>query len=373
MRFTVSSTDLYAQLQMLAKVLPSKPIHEILKSFLFEVSDGRIRITAADEENRMSTTMGIADEFVEGSFAIPGVIILDALKELPEQPLTFDVNTDDLTVKVLYQNGIYNLVASNANEFPPIMDMDKNPSVITVDAPVLVDGLSRCLYAMGQDEIRPVMNGIYVDLTTECLALVSSDGHKLVRNRNYTVTAEAPIAFILPRKPATILKNVLTRDNYDVVIKFDEHVAMITYNGGVLYCKLIEGRYPNYNSIIPKNNPNHLTVDRKLLLSALRRVLPFAGSIQLVRFHLVEGMLELNAENIDFQTSAHEKVPCTYEGIAMNIGFKGGSFVEILSNLDSEEVELQLADPIRAGVILPLTQPENGEVIVLLMPILLND
>ncbi len=373
MRFTVSSTDLNTQLQTLAKVLPSKALYQILDSFLFEIAEGKIKITASDGENTMSTYITIDDAFVAGSFAVPSQIILDAMKELPEQPLTFDINTEDLTVKVLYQNGIYNLTAANATEYPQIQAVGEGASVITIDSAILVNNISRSLYATAQDEIRPVMNGIYFDLTAESLAIVASDGHKLVRNRNFTVKSETPTAFILPKKPANLLKNVLSKEGGDVVIKFDDKSAEIMYGEGVLYCRLIEGRYPNYNSIIPKNNPNQLTIDRKLLLSALRRVIPFAGTVQLVRFHLETGKLELNAENIDFATSAQEKIECNYEGVPMNIGFKGGSFTEILSNLDSEEVIIQLSDPIRAGVILPSVQPDDEEVIVLIMPILLND
>ncbi len=373
MRFTVSSSDLNNQLQTLSKVITNKNSFAILECFLFEIADGKIKITASDGENTLTTTIPIEDAAVAGSFAVHNHTMLDAMKELPEQPLTFDVNTDELTVKVLYQNGIYNFTASNANEYPQLKGVGEGASVITIDSGLLANNIARSIYATAQDEIRPVMTGIYFDLSAESLAIVASDGHKLVRSKNFTVKADSPTSFILPKKPANLLRSVLSKDGGDVVIKFNESNAEITYGEGVLNCRLIEGRYPNYNSIIPQNNPNQLIIDRKLLLSALRRVVPFASGAQLVRFHLETGKLELNSEDVDFSTSAQEKLTCNYSGVPMNIGFKGGSFVEILSNLESEEVSIQLSDPIRAGVIMPTVQPENEEIIVLIMPILLNE
>ncbi len=373
MRFTVSSSELNNRLQTLSKVIASKSLYAILDCFLFEVAGGKMKITASDNENTMTAFLSIEDKDAAGSFAIPNRTILEAVKELPEQPLTFDVNTEELTVKVLYQNGIYNFTASNANEYPLLQGTGEGSSVITIDSAILANNIARSIYATAQDEIRPVMNGIFFDITTDSLSIVASDGHKLVRNRNFAVKAEKPVSFILPKKPATILKNALGKDEGEVVIKFDSRSAEISFPEGTLYCRLIEGRYPNYNSIIPKNNPNQLTIDRKLLLSALRRVVPFAGGLQLVRFHLETGKLELKSEDRDFATSAREKLTCNYDGTPMDIGFKGSSFTEILGNLDSEDVIIQLSDPIRAGVIMPAEQPENEEIIVLLMPVLLND
>ena len=205
-------------------------------------------------------------------------------------------------------------------------------------------------------------------------AIVASDGHKLVRNKNFNVKSETPSAFILPKKPANLLKNVLTRDEGDAVIRFDDRNAEITFNDGSLACRLIEGRYPNYNSVIPQNNPNRMTIDRKILIGALRRVLPFASeSSQLVRLHIETGKLEISSEDIDFYTSAKEEIVCDYIGNPMSIGFKGPSLTDILNNLDSEEVTLELADPSRPCLIIPSEQPENEDILMLIMPMLLND
>ncbi len=373
MRFTVSSGELNAQLQTLSKVIANKSVYAILDCFLFEIADGKMKITASDGENMMVKTIPIEDTFVAGSFALPNRTILDAMKEIPDQPLTFDVNTEDLTVKVLYQNGMYNLTASNANEYPVVKGVGDGASVVTIDASILVTCISRSMFATAQDEIRPVMNGVFFDLTPESLSIVTSDGHKLVRNRNYSVKSETPTSFILPKKPANILKAALDKAGGDVVIKYDDSNALITFGNGSLVCCLINGRYPNYNAIIPKNNPNQLTIDRRQLLSAIRRILPFSGALQLIRFQLEPGKLELRSQDIDFAMGANEKLACTYANAPMAIGFKGGSLVEILSSLESDEVTIQLSDPIRAGLIMPAQQPENEEIIILIMPILLND
>lgn len=374
MRFTLSSSALNSHLQTLAKVINSKNSLPILDCFLFEIAGGRLNITASDSENVMKSSIQLNESDTEGSFAIPNRTILDAMKELPDQPLTFDVDTLSLTIKVLYQNGIYNFAAQRADEYPCTQPMPGNATVVTIDATVLNNCISRSLFATAQDELRPVMNGIYFDLTADGLAIVASDGHKLVRNKNFTIKSDTPASFILPKKPATLLKNILSKDGGDVIIKFDDRNAEIQYAGSILSCRLIEGRYPNYNSVIPQNNPNLLTIDRRALLGALRRVLPFASeSSQLVRFHLEAGKVELTSEDVDFATSAKESITCDYTSQAMNIGFKGSSLSEILTNLDSEEVTVQLADPSRAGVIVPTTQPENEDILMLIMPMLLND
>ncbi|MBR7087675.1 MAG: DNA polymerase III subunit beta [Prevotella sp.] len=374
MKFTLSSTALSSRLQTLARVINSKNSLPILDSFLFEVNNQQLTITASDSENVMRSTLPLDEVEGDGSFAVPNRTLLDAMKELPEQPLTFEVNTDNLTIKIIYQNGLYNLTAQNAGEYPRSQQVPEGATVISIDAVALNDNLTRSLFATAQDELRPVMNGIYFDLTPEALAVVASDGHKLVRNKNFNIKSETPASFILPKKPATLLKNMLGKEQGDVTIKFDERTAEISFADGVLTCRLIEGRYPNYNSVIPQQNPNQLTIDRRSLIGALKRVLPFASeSSQLVRFHLDAGRLELSSEDIDFATSAKEVVNCEYAGQSMNIGFKGSSLSEILNNLQGDEVVIELADPSRAGIILPAVQPENEDVLMLIMPMLLND
>jgi DNA polymerase-3 subunit beta len=374
MKFTLSSGALNSRLQSLAKVINSKNSLPILDSFLFEVANNSLKITASDSENIMQTTIALDSCEGEGVFAVPNRTILDAVKELSEQPLTFDIDVEALTIKILYQNGMYNFTAQNADEYPRTTSVPDGATLLTIDSSTLADNISRSLFATAQDELRPVMNGIYFDLTADCLAIVASDGHKLVRNQNFNIKSDTPASFILPKKPATLLKNTLSKDGGDVTIKFDDRTAEIHFSETVLTCRLIEGKYPNYNSVIPQNNPNKMVIDRKALISALRRVLPFSSeSSQLVRLSLAGGKLELSAEDIDFATSAKEQIVCDYTGNAMSIGFKGGSLQEIINNIDSNEIEMQLADPSRAGIVVPAEQPENENILMLLMPMLLND
>jgi len=374
MRFTLSSAALNSRLQTLSKVINSKNSLPILDSFLFEVKNGALTITASDSENMMQSSMELIESDGEGSFAVPNRTMLDAVKELPEQPLTFEVDTDNLTIRIIYQNGLYNFTSQNADEYPRMQELPENTTVIQLQASVLADNINRSLFATAQDELRPVMNGIYFDLTPDSLAIVASDGHKLVRNKNFNIKSETPASFILPKKPATLLRNVLSKDSGDVIVKFNERNAEITFTEGSLTCRLIEGRYPNYNSVIPQNNPNQLTIDRRSLIGAIRRVLPFASeSSQLIRFHLEAGKMELSSEDIDFATSARENLPCEYNGQTMNIGFKGSSISEILNNIESDDINMELADPSRAGIIVPTEQPQDEEVLMLIMPMLLSD
>ena len=374
MRFTLSSTTLSNHLSTLSKVITNKNAIAILECFLFEVRDGQLIITASDSENVMKATCQLDETDGNGSFAVSSQTILDAVRELPEQPLSFDVDTDKLVVKVYYQNGMYNFTVQNAEEYPQTQPLPTNVTRITFDSGVLLANISRTLFATASEELRPVMNGIYFDITPEFTAIVASDGSKLVRNRNFSVRGEGNASFILPKKPATLLKSVLSKDGGDVVIQFNDRNAMINFADGVLICRLIEGRYPNYNSVIPQDNPNQIRIGRKTLISTLRRVMPFASeSSQLVKFQVSQGTIEVSSEDIDFATSAKEQLTCEYEGKNMSIGFKGSSLSEILTNLEGDEVIIELADPSRAGVVVPAEQPDQEEVLMLIMPMLLNE
>ena len=375
MRFTVSSSALSSKLNMLAKVIGSKNSLPILDCFLFQVANGEMSITASDSDNVIKSTLALTDHDGEGEFCVPNRVILDALKELPEQPLHFDVDAagEAVAIKIVYQNGLYNFTGQSAEEYPRTQSMNDACTTVSLPTEMLINNISRSLFATANDELRPVMNGIYFDLTADALAIVASDGHKLVRSNNFTIKSESPSAFNLPKKPASLLKNILSKDGDDAIIKFDDRSAEIQFTDGVMRCRLIDGRYPNYNSVIP-NNPNEVTVDRRGLQSALRRVLPFASeSSQLIRFHIESGRFEVSSEDIDFSTSAKEQLSCEYNGSPISIGFKGSSLMEILSNLTSDNIIIQLADPSRAGIIVPAEQPENEDILMLIMPMLLND
>ena len=374
MRFTLSSTALSSKLTALSRVINSKNALPILGDFVFEISDNMLNLTASDSENVMKTQLQLTESDGNCRFAIGNHDLLEAVKGFSEQPITFEVNQEQNIVKISYQNGLFSLPIENADEFPMAQPVNEFANTIVIPNALLAENINRTLFATAQDELRPVMNGIYFDLTPNCLAIVASDGHKLVRNKIFTVKSEQPAAFILPKKPANLLKNLLGKDGGDVTIRFDERNAEINYGDGTIQCRLIEGRYPNYNSVIPQNNPNELRIDRLALLAALRRVQPFANdSSNLIRFHVEVGNLQLDAEDYDLSKTATERMSCEYNGSTMSIGFKGSSFIEVLSNFDCPEVIIQLADPSRAGLVLPSEQPENQDVLMLMMPMLIND
>lgn len=374
MRLTISSTALASRLSALSKVFSSKNSIPILNCYLFEVNNNQLTITASDSENIMTTNLQLDEACENGMFAVNNQTILDAVKELPEQPLTLDVDMATYAIKVIYLNGVYNFTGQSGEEFPKFQSLPENATSIIIDSKTLSNDISRSIFATDNGELRPVMNGIYFDLKPDSLAIVASDGHKLVKTMNMSVKSETPLSFILPKKPANLLKNVLLKNDDDIIIRFDDRNANIIFSDGTLSCRLIEGRYPNYNSVIPQNNPNQLTIDRLVLIGVLRRVLPFASdSSQQIRLHIEMGKVVISSEDVDFATSAKEEIVCDYNGSIMDIGFKGTSLMEILSHLDCEEVVLKLADPSRPCIILPAEQPENEEILMLIMPMLLND
>ena len=363
-----------SKLSALSRVINSKNALPILGDFVFDIKGQTLQLTASDSENTMNTTVELTESDGEGRFAINSHNLLEAVKGFSEQPITFDADMATNLVKISYQNGLFSLPIDNADEFPVAQTVSDSASTIVISNQLLNENINRSIFATAQDELRPVMNGIYFDLTPDYLAIVASDGHKLVRNKIFTITSDQPASFILPKKPAALLKNILGKDGGDVIIRFDERNAEINYGDGTVQCRLIEGRYPNYNSVIPQNNPNELRIDRNGLLAALRRVQPFANdSSNLIRFHVEGSTLQLDAEDYDFSKTATERMSCDYNGQPMSIGFKGSSFIEILGNFDCSEVIIKLADPSRAGLVLPSEQPENQDVLMLMMPMLIND
>lgn len=373
MKFVVSSTALSAHLQGISRVINSKNALPILDCFLFELQDGLLTVTVSDSETTMTTSLEVVESDVDGRFAITARTLLDALKEIPEQPLTFDIDLQTLEMTVQYQNGKYNLVGQNADEFPTPASLGDNAVRVRMDAETLLNGINRTIFATADDELRLVMNGIYFDITTEGITMVASDGHKLVRCKTLAAQGNERAAFIFPKKPATLVKNLLPKESGAVSIEFDERNAIFTLENYRMICRLIEGRYPNYNSVIPKNNPNKITVDRQLLLGALRRVSVFSSQASsLIKLCMGKDRMIINAQDIDFSTSAEESLVCQYDGAQMEIGFKSTFLIDILNNIPSDEVIIELADPSRAGVITPAEQEENEELLMLLMPMMLN-
>ncbi len=375
MKFVISSTTLYSHLQAISRVINSKNSLPILDCFLMEIKGKTLSATASDSETTLTTTMELVESTEDFTFAISAKNMLDALKELPEQPLSFDVNTFSLEVKVLYNNnGVYSLISQSADEYPKTTALNEGKVDFKVSASTLLDSMSCALFATADDELRPVMNGIYFDVTPDQIVFVASDGHKLVKYKSLNVTCGERSAFILPRKPANLLKGLLGKQENEVSVSFDDRNAVFSMDNCQLTCRQIDGRFPNYNSVIPQNNPNIAIVDRQLLIGALRRIAVFSSAVSnLVKLHMLADQIKISAQDLDFSTSAEETITCQYSGQSFGIGFKASFLIEILNNMSSDDVTIQLADASRAGIFLPSPQEDKQEVLMLLMPMMLND
>ncbi len=374
MKFTVSSTVLNSRLSELAKVISGKASILILDSFLFQLKGKQLVVTASDGENAVVADVEIADCDTDGAFCVPASSMLGYIKEIPEQPITFEVDMNTYNVQGTYQNGVFTFVAQNAEEYPMLQGVEGELTSITLPADLLSRNISRSLFATAVDELRPVMNGLLFDQTAEGLMVVASDGHKLVLNTNTAYASETPSQFILPKKPATLLRAMLPAGEEPVTINYNQRNAEVKLRHATLTCRLIDGRFPRYSSVIPKDNPNILTIDRNTLLGALRRVLPFANeSTALIRLRVEMGKLTLSSDNVEFASFGREELVCDYDGQPMTIGFKGSSLAESLTNLSCDEVTFKLGDPSRAGILEPAQQEENEKVLMLVMPMLLND
>ena len=374
MKFVVSSAALYGHLQAIGRVINSKSTLPILDCFLFSLEGNQLSITASDNETTLDTKLEVVESDGNYQFAIPSKTLLDAIKELPEQPVAFEVNAQTMEITIQYMNGKYSMMGQSADEYPMAALMGENTVSFTIEADTLLGGINRTIFATADDELRPVMNGIYFDITTEDITMVASDGHKLVRNKNFATKGNEKAAFILPKKPATLLKNPLGKEQGSVSIDFDDRNATFTMPNYRMVCRLIEGRYPNYNSVIPQNNPHKVTIDRAILLSALKRVSVFSSQASsLIKLRLQDNQLVLSGQDIDFSTSAEESINCNYAGSPMSIGFKATCLIDILNNISGQDVIIELADPSRAGVLVPAEQEENEDLLMLLMPMMLND
>ncbi|MBO7415977.1 MAG: DNA polymerase III subunit beta [Bacteroidaceae bacterium] len=374
MNFTVSSSALTSRLQAISRVINPKPVYPILDDFLFRIEEGKLTVTAADNDTTLETLIDLVECGGDGQLALPAKTLLDALKEIPEQPLKFTVNANTFETAIEYQNGEYRLMGQNADEYPTPAVLQSDPVSLTIKASILSDGLTRTIFATADDELRPVMNGIYFDINDEGATFVASDGHKLVCSRNATLQTEGKSSFILPKKPASLFRSLIGKDVETVTIEFDSRIARFSLPEFRMVCRLIDGRYPNYASVIPQNNPHHLTIDRQTFINALRRVSVFSpASSGLIKLRIQESQISISTQDIDFSTSANETLTCQYDGIPMSIGFKANFLIDILNNIPSQEIVLQLADPSRAGVIVPAEQAQDENLLMLLMPMVLND
>lgn len=374
MKLKVSSAALFSRLTSINRVLNSKNSLSILDCFLFEIEDKKMSITASDSETTLVTSVELIESTENARFCIKAKTIQDSLKEIADQPITLDVNLDTMEIRGSYQNGRFNIVGERADEYPVPHQMDGEAMRHEIRQSALLSGITHSLFATADDEIRPVMTGIYFDFTPDCLVFVGTDGRKLVRNKDFGIKSEAQTGFILPKKPANILKGLLQKGDAMATLEFNDKMAVVASADFTLTCRLIDGRYPNYNSVIPQNNPYKATVDRAAFISTLKRVLVFSSqSSAQVKLSFKKDTVTVSGQDVDYSTSAEERLICEYDAPTINIGFKGTLLLDILGNLDSSEVVIELADPGRAGIIKPAEQKEGEEILMLLMPMMLND
>jgi DNA polymerase-3 subunit beta len=375
MKFVVSSTEILGHIQAISRVISNKNTLPILDNFLFELKNGELIATASDLETTLITTIPLDASEGEGVIALPAKILTDTLKEFPEQPLTFEVDPQTLAVKLSTENGKFSIPGQNGDDYPKNPEKDQDSIVnITVASEVLLKGVNKTLFATADDELRPVMNGIFIELNNNDLTFVASDAHKLVRYKRLDGRSEVESSFILPKKPASLLRNILPKEQNPVLVEFDDKNAFFTLSNYKLICRLVEGKYPSYGSVIPTNNPFKLTIDRVELYNTIKRVSVFSNpASNLIKFELNQNELVVSAQDIDFSISAREKLMCQYEGEALEIGFKSVFLLEILQNISSANVVVALSDPTRAGLFLPYDNDNADEdVLMLLMPMMIN-
>ena len=374
MKFVVSSTELLARLQSVTRVISSKNSLPILDNFLFVLKDGTLSITAADLETTLKTSMNIENVSEEGEITVPAKLLVDSLREFADQPLEFKTNDSQLILDITWATGNAKLPYTTAEDYPAIPELEDNCTTIAINSRTLLEGINRTLYATAEEELRPVMNGIFFDIDDSATTLVASDAHKLVCYTRHDIKSDNKSSFILPKKPSSVLKNILGKGDEDVIIKFDNRNATFVFESFNLVCRLVEGNYPAYKSVIPKNNTNKLVINRLDFLNSARRVAVCSNQASSqVRLKLTYNTLTLSAQDLDFSISANENLICQYEGDNMEIAFKSTFLIEILTNLPYIDISLELSEPSRAALILAAgpVDPQE-EILALLMPMMVN-
>ncbi|MDB4921039.1 DNA polymerase III subunit beta [Mucilaginibacter sp.] len=371
MRFIVSTSTLLKQLQAVSGALSNSTVLPILENFLFEIKDGNLTISATDLQTSMTTSLTVESK-ENGRIAIPSRILLETLKSLPEQPVAFSVDDNTFAIEINAGDGKYKLSGENGEDFPKIPVVE-NASSVNLPASVLAEAINKTIFAVSNDELRPAMTGVYCQLSTQHLTFVATDAHKLVRYRRKDAKAASTTSFILPKKALTLLKSSLPTDDVNVSVEYNSTSAFFKFGNINLVCRLIDERYPDYEAVIPQTNPNKLSIDRLTFLGSLNRVAIYANkTTHQVRLKINGSELNISSEDIDFANEAHERLSCQYEGEDMEIGFNARFLIEMLKNLSCEEVSLEMSTPNRAGLLLPQGGDENEDVLMLVMPVMLN-
>jgi DNA polymerase-3 subunit beta len=371
MNFIVSSTTLLKHLQSISGALGTSNALPILDNFLFEINDGQLTISASDLENVMKTSLEVeANE--AGKVAVPAKMLLDVLKSLPDQPCTFKVDDTNASVEIAYDNGKSKMIGFSADDYPRTPAIDNKKS-LKIAGEIISNGINKTLFAAGNDELRPVMSGVFFQFTAQDVIFVATDAHKLVRYKRTDIEGDVSTSFVLPRKALNLLKANLTGEE-EVLMEYNETNAKFSFNDLELVCRLIDGKYPNYEAVIPKENPNVLTIDRVQFSNSIKRVSIFANkTTHQIKLRLAGSELSLFAEDLDFSNEASERLTCNYNGEDMEIGFNSRFLMEMLNNIESTEVQLAMSEPSRAGLLTPSTyKNESEDILMLVMPVMLN-
>ena len=372
MKFIVSSSYLLKQLQVLGGIINSNNTLPILDNFLFQLDQNSLTVSASDLETTISSKLEV-ESSEKGTICIPARLLLDTLKTFPEQPLTFTVE-DNNTIEISSNHGKYALAYASGEEFPHAIEL-QDPSSTSLLGDVLATAISKTIFAAGNDDLRPVMSGVFFQFSTEGLTFVATDAHKLVKYSREDISASQTAEFIMPKKPLNLIKSILAGSEEEVTIEYNDSNAKFSFNNTEMVCRLIDGKYPNYEAVIPKENPNVLKIERNQFLNSVRRVSIFSNkTTHQIRLKIAGAELNISAEDVDYSNKAEERLTCDYQGDDMQIGFNSRFLTEMLNNLNSDEVSLEMSMPNRAGILTPTDGLDEGELITMLvMPVMLNN
>jgi len=372
MKFIVSSSSLLRQLNHINGVITTNPVVPILENFLFEIASGQLTITASDLQTSMITELQVEAK-ESGKVAIPAKILMETLRRLPEQPVTFSIDEDTNAIEISSDNGHYKLSGESASDFPKIPEVSGGYTV-DISSDALTHAISNTIFATSNDELRPAMTGVYINLSDSNTTFVATDGHRLIRYRRVDVTADENHSIIIPRKALNLLKTTLPAENSNVTIDFNPSNAFFQFDSIKMICRLIDERFPDYDNVIPLDNENIVTIARSELLSSLSRIAIYANrTTNQVRLKIVGSELQISAEDLDFSNEANERLSCEHEGDDIEIGFNARFLIEMLNHLECESVELKLSEPNRAGLIIPKEKNDNEDILMLVMPVMLNN
>ncbi len=378
MRFIINSQLFLKHLSALNSVISNNNTVPIIACFHLHLEDNILTIKATDLETTMVTRIELENARVEGidTIAVPAKLLLDMLKSLDDVPINFAVDPENYSIEISSGEGKYSLAGQNAETFPAMPEM-KDTVQTSMPASVLVNAINKTAFAASTDEMRQQMSGIFCEMTPENVTFVATDAHKLVRYRRNDIHSDESVNFILPRKPILQVKNILgaNKEEFDVTIDYNNTNVFFSFDNFLIICRLVDGKYPNYEAAIPKNNPNKLTIDRQTFLNTLRRVSLFANqSTHQVRLSIKERELEISSEDLEFSNKAHETIPCSYDGEPMEIGFNAKFLSEMITNLDTEQVLMEMSHPSRAGILFPITngdEAKDEDILMLVMPVML--